>query len=58
MILAGGSNCNEARLFDRNNFDKCACILYEISREINSVDFSNRGDKFALGTSEGFVRIY
>mmetsp|Transcript_4612 Transcript_4612/g.3819 ORF Transcript_4612/g.3819 Transcript_4612/m.3819 type:complete len:101 (+) Transcript_4612:457-759(+) len=58
LVLAGGSNANEARLFDRESLDRCACVIYDLSREVNTVDFGNKGDKFAIGGSDGYVRMF
>lgn len=58
LILAGGSNANEVRLFDRNKLDSLVCVIYDISREITTVDFSNLGDKFCFGGSDGMIRVF
>jgi len=58
LILAGGSNSYEARVFDRNNLDKNVCVIYDMSREIDAVDFSNKGDKFAIAGGDGYVRLF
>jgi len=58
LILAGGSNAYEAKIFDREKLNRHVCTIYGMSREVNSVDFSNKGDKFALGGSDGYIRIF
>ena len=58
LILAGGSGSNEARVFDRQMIDKNVCVIYDLSREVNTVDWGNKFDKFALGGSDGYIRIF
>jgi COMPASS component SWD3 len=58
LILAGGSNSNEVRIFDRNKLDSLVCVIYDMSREVTTVDFSNNGDKFLTAGSDGMVRVF
>lgn len=58
LILAGGSESNEARLFDRTNAYKPICTIADMSRACYNVDFSNKGDMFALGGGDGVVRTF
>eukprot|EP01016_Furgasonia_blochmanni_P055182 TRINITY_DN9194_c0_g1_i11.p1 TRINITY_DN9194_c0_g1~~TRINITY_DN9194_c0_g1_i11.p1 ORF type:complete len:260 (-),score=39.48 TRINITY_DN9194_c0_g1_i11:61-840(-) len=58
VILAGGSNSNEAKLFDRDNLDRHICTVTGLTREIDTVDFSNKGGLFAMGGGDGYVRIF
>ena len=58
LILAGGSVANEAKIFDRNTLDRHVCTLYDINREIVTVDFSNKGNMFAISGGDGYIRIY
>jgi hypothetical protein len=41
LILAGGSNSNECKLFDRTDIEKVVVSIYDLGREINTVDFAN-----------------
>lgn len=58
LILAGGSEANEARLFDRTNGYQPLCCISELSRACYNVDFSNKGDIFALGGGDGVIRCF
>ena len=58
LILAGGSNTDEAKMFDRNNYEKPFFALNELSAEINSVDFANRGGKFLTAGGDGLLRVF
>ena len=44
LILAGGSNSNEAKLFDRTDIEKAVVSIYDLAREVNTVDFGNKGN--------------
>lgn len=58
LIIAGGSGCNEVKIFDgNNNFWPCAQIK-DLSRACYTVDFSNQGDMFAMGGGDGVVRVF
>ena len=58
LILAGGSNSNEAKLFDRNNYEKAFCTITDLSREIDTVDFGNKGNMFAISGGDGLIRLF
>jgi len=58
LILAGGSNSNEVKLFDRPEMEKVVVSIYDLGREINTVDFANKGNKFAISGGDGYVRIF
>jgi WD40 repeat protein len=53
------------KLFDRNNFEKvfftlkkAFCSIHDISKDISSVDFSNKGSQFCTAGGDGIVRIF
>lgn len=56
--MAGGSNANEAKLFDRNNLEKAFCSIHDLSKDVSSVDFSNKGNMFTTAGGDGLVRIF
>lgn len=58
MILAGGSSANEVKLFDRENQNKAFCVIYDLCREVDCVDFSNKGDSFVFSGGDGYVRLW
>ncbi|KAL4463228.1 hypothetical protein ABPG74_007229 [Tetrahymena malaccensis] len=58
LILAGGSNTNEVKLFDRENQNKAFCCITELSREVNTVDFGNEGEMFAFSGGDGLLRVF
>lgn len=58
LILAGGSNTNEVKLFDRENQNKAFCCITDLSREVNTVDFGNEGEMFAFSGGDGLVRAF
>lgn len=58
LILAGGSNANEAKLFDRDNAYKCICNITDLSREVDTVDFANNSNNFCTGGGDGLLRIF
>jgi len=58
LILAGGSFSNEVKLFDRNNLDRHVCTIHDLSREVVTVDFSNKGNMFAVSGGDGYIRVY
>ncbi len=58
LILAGGSNSNEAKLFDRNNYEKAFCTITDLSREIDTVDFGNKGNMFTISGGDGLIRLF
>jgi len=58
LILAGGSNSNEVKLFDRSNQEKAFCCITDLSRETNSVDFSNSGNQFIIAGGDGYCRLF
>lgn len=32
--------------------------IYDLGREINTVDFANKGNKFAISGGDGYLRIF
>ncbi|EGR27317.1 WD repeat protein [Ichthyophthirius multifiliis] len=58
FILAGGSNTNEVKLFDRDNQNKAFCCITEFSKEVDTVDFGNKGELFATAGGDGLCRIF
>ncbi len=58
LIIAAGSNSNEVKLFDRSNNNKPFCAIYDLPREIVTVDFSNNDKMFAISGADGFVRVF
>jgi WD40 repeat protein len=58
LILAGGSNSNEAKLFDRTDIEKAVVSIYDLAREVNTVDFGNKGNQFAVSGGDGYVRLF
>lgn len=58
IILAGGSNANEVKLFDKSNNNKPFCCIYGLPREIDTVDFSHDDKLFAISGADGLVRVF
>lgn len=58
MIIAGGSNSNEVKLFDKSNNNKPFCAIHALPREIDTVDFSYDDSLFAIAGADGFVRVF
>lgn len=58
LILAGGSNSNEAKLFDRTDIEKAVVSIYDLAKEIGTVDFANKGNMFAISGGDGYVRLF
>lgn len=58
LILAGGSNSNEVKIFDTDSGRKPFVSISELCREVNTVDFSNNGDMFCFSGGDGQVRLY
>ena len=58
MILAGGSGARECKLFDTEAMDKAVVSIYDISRDIYTVDFANKEKRFALSGGDGFIRVF
>mmetsp|Transcript_17312 Transcript_17312/g.2396 ORF Transcript_17312/g.2396 Transcript_17312/m.2396 type:complete len:98 (+) Transcript_17312:156-449(+) len=58
VILAGGSNTNEVKLFDRIRGDKDIVGIYDLTREVDCLDFSNGGAKFVFSGGDGYVRLF
>ena len=38
--------------------DRHVCTITDLTREINTVDFSNKGGQFATAGGDGYVRIF
>jgi len=58
LIIAGGAGSNEIKIFDRNDEERQVVCLYDISREIYCVDFSNQGGWFTACGADGYSRNY
>ena len=58
MIIAGGSNSNEVKLFDKSSNNKPFCAIYNLPREIDTVDFSYDDSMFAISGADGYVRVF
>lgn len=56
--MAGGSNTNEVKLFDRIRGDKDIVGVFDLTREVDCLDFSNEGGKFAVSGGDGYVRLF
>jgi WD40 repeat protein len=57
-VIAGGSGCNEIKIFDSVNAFQPVAQIKELSRAVFSCDFSNQGDMFAIGGGDGVVRVF
>ena len=54
-IVAGGSQHNEAKVFDASSF---ACIgAIQTPKPVYSVDFNNLATAWAVGGADGMVRV-
>ena len=58
MIIAGGSNSNEVKLFDKSNNNKPFCVIYNLPREISTLDFSHDDGMFAVSGADGYLRMF
>lgn len=58
MIIAGGSSSNQVKLFDKSNNNKPFCAIYNLCREIDTVDFSYDDSMFAISGADGYVRVF
>lgn len=58
LILAGGSNTNEAKLFDSESGNKHIATITDLSREIYTVDFANNGGFFAISGGDAYIRMF
>lgn len=58
LVLAGGSNSNEAKVFDRDNFYKCICNITELPREVDTVDFAHNSNDFLVAGGDGLIRVH
>lgn len=56
-ILAGTSNLNEVRVFDRMNDNKPYAKINEINKAIYSVDWANSLDLFAFCGGDGKLHV-
>lgn len=57
-VVAGGSGCNECKIFDSVNGFQPVAQIKELSRAVFSLDFSNNNDMFAMGGGDGVVRVF
>jgi COMPASS component SWD3 len=57
-VVAGGSGCNEVKIFDSVNGFQPVAQIKELSRAVFSLDFSNNNDMFAMGGGDGVVRVF
>jgi len=58
LILAGGSKNNEVKLFDRENQNKAFCSISDLCREVNTIDFANKGDMFCFSGGDAYLRVF
>lgn len=58
MIIAGGSNANQVKLFDKSNNNRPFCAIYNLPREVDTVDFSYDDSMFAISGADGYVRVF
>lgn len=58
IIVAGGSNANEVKLFDKSNNNKPFCCIHDLPREIDTVDFSHDDQLFAISGADGLIRVF
>jgi len=49
---------NEVRLFDTLKDMDPFCSIYNLPREIYTMDFGNKGTSFAVSGGDGLVRIF
>jgi COMPASS component SWD3 len=57
-IAAGGSNLNEALIFDHLNNNEIIGSISNQSHGIFTLDFSPDNKKFAIATADGTIKIY
>eukprot|EP01041_Mallomonas_annulata_P010247 gene10247-21378_t len=57
FIVAGGSNTNEAKVFDHHNHNAVIGTITGMSRGIFAVDFSPEGQKVAVAGGDSSIRI-
>jgi hypothetical protein len=38
--------------------EKAVVSIYDLSREINTVDFANKGNMFAISGGDGYLRLF
>ena len=38
--------------------EKAVVSIYDFSREIDTVDFANKGNMFAISGGDGYLRLY
>jgi hypothetical protein len=38
--------------------EKAVVSIYDLSREIDTVDFANKGNMFAISGGDGYLRLY
>ena len=46
------------KLFDKSNNNKPFCAIYNLPREIDTVDFSHDDQKFVISGADGLVRVF
>lgn len=56
--MAGGSGANEVKLFDFHVIDEAVVSVYDLCREINTLDWANKENKFAISGGDGYLRIF
>jgi hypothetical protein len=57
MILAGGAGRNEVRVFGGSEPHTLIGSVLELDRAVLCVDWANKSDLFAFGSSEGWIHI-
>ena len=58
LICAGGSNANEAKLFDHHDNNKIIASITGLSRAIFAVDFLSDSSKMLLAGGDSCIRVY
>lgn len=57
-ICAGGSNANEAKLYDHHDNNRLIASVTGLSRAVFSLDFSPDGSKLLLAGADSCIRVY
>lgn len=46
------------KLFDKSNNNKPFCAIYNLPREIGTIDFSYNDEMVAISGADGYVRVF
>lgn len=58
FCIAGGTQKNEVRVFQNTGTNyRCVAALTDLEKAVLSVDYSNKSNKFAIGSGDGYLRI-